>query len=137
MDASLSGGLIVATEAMAESADEGDHLSDVTGPHKPLLSVNEQIAHLKRKGVSFELCGEDTARQVLSESSYFFRLAAYRVLFPKRVGGQHDGEYAGLDFGHLVDLAEIDRELRGLLLPMSLAVENDDFLCRVFDNWLK
>ena len=30
----------------------------------------------------------------------------------------------GLDFGHLVDLAEIDKELRGFLLPLTLDVEN-------------
>lgn len=35
-----------------------------------------------------------------------------------------DGQYAGLDFGHLVDLAAIDRELRGFLLPLTLDVEN-------------
>ena len=46
------------------------------------------------------------------------------MLFPKRVGGPRDGQYAGLDFGHLVDLAAIDRELRGFLLPLTLDVEN-------------
>lgn len=40
------------------------------------------------------------------------------------VGGAHDGEYAGLDFGHLVDLAGIDQELRGFLLPLTLDVES-------------
>ncbi|WP_261981234.1 Abi family protein, partial [Collinsella aerofaciens] len=39
-------------------------------------------------------------------------------------GGPRDGQYAGLDFGHLVDLAAIDRELRGFLLPLTLDVEN-------------
>lgn len=46
------------------------------------------------------------------------------MLFPKRIGGAHDGEYAGLDFGHLVDLAGIDQELRGFLLPLTLDVES-------------
>ena len=62
--------------------------------------------------------------RILSEQDHYFRLAAYRVLFPKRVGGAHDGEYAGLDFGHLVDLAGIDQELRGFLLPLTLDVES-------------
>lgn len=91
---------------------------------KPKLTVEEQIEHLKSKGVTFDLCDEGDAMRILSEQDHYFRLAAYRVLFPKRVGGAHDGEYAGLDFGHLVDLAEIDQELRGFLLPLTLDVES-------------
>lgn len=50
------------------------------------------------------------------------QLAAYRVLFEKRVGGAHDSEYVGLDFGHLRDLAAIDHILRYTLLPMTLDI---------------
>lgn len=91
---------------------------------KPKLTVDEQIEHLKSKGVTFDLCDEEKAARILSEQDHYFRLAAYRVLFPKRIGGKHDGEYAGLDFGHLVDLAGIDQELRGFLLPLTLDVES-------------
>lgn len=80
--------------------------------------------HLKQRGVSFELCAEAEAAHILAGRDHYFRLAAYRVLFPKRVGGPRDGQYAGLDFGHLVDLAAIDHELRGFLLPLTLDVEN-------------
>ena len=52
------------------------------------------------------------------------QLAAYRVLFEKRVGGAHDSEYVGLDFGHLRDLAAIDHILRYTLLPMTLDIEH-------------
>ena len=52
------------------------------------------------------------------------QLAAYRVLFEKRVGGAHDSEYVGLDFGHLRDLAAIDHMLRYTLLPMTLDIEH-------------
>lgn len=91
---------------------------------KPKLTIEEQIEHLKSKGVTFGLCAEAEAARILSEQDHYFRLAAYRVLFPKRIGGERDGEYAGLDFGHLVDLAGIDQELRGFLLPLTLDVEN-------------
>ena len=101
---------------MDEAKEENDR--------KPKLTVEEQIEHLKSKGVTFELCDEGEAARILSEQDHYFRLAAYRVLFPKRVGGTHDGEYAGLDFGHLVDLAGIDQELRGFLLPLTLDVES-------------
>ena len=101
---------------MDEAKEEDDR--------KPKLTVEEQIEHLKSKGVAFELCDEKEAARILSEQDHYFRLAAYRVLFPKRIGGAHDGEYAGLDFGHLVDLAGIDQELRGFLLPLTLDVES-------------
>lgn len=91
---------------------------------KPILTIEQQIEHLRRKGVSFELCPEAEAARILAGQDHYFRLTAYRALFPKRVGGPRDGQYAGLDFGHLVDLAAIDRKLRGFLLPLTLDVEN-------------
>ena len=42
----------------------------------------------------------------------------------KRVCGERDGEYVGLDFGHLCDLAAIDHMLRYALLPMTPDVEH-------------
>jgi abortive infection bacteriophage resistance protein len=94
------------------------------GTRKPKLTVEEQIEHLKSKGVTFELCSEKEAAECLSEKTYYFKLAAYRTLFDKRAGGEHDGEYVGLDFGHLRDLAAIDHMLRYTLLPMTLDVEH-------------
>lgn len=91
---------------------------------KPILTIEQQIMPLKQRGVSFELCAEAEAARILAGQDHYFRLAAYRVLFPKRVGGPRDGQYAELDFGHLVDLAAIDRELRSFLLPPTLDVEN-------------
>ena len=91
---------------------------------KPKLAVEEQIAHLKSKGVTFGLCSEEEAAECLSDRTCHFKLAAYRVLFDKRVGGERDGEYVGLDLGHLRDLAAIDHMLRYTLLPMALDVEH-------------
>ena len=91
---------------------------------KPKLTVDEQIEHLKSKGVTFDLCSEEDARETLSDKTYYFKLAAYRVLFDKRVGGERDGEYVGLDFGHLRDLAAIDHMFRYMLLPMTLDIEH-------------
>lgn len=61
---------------------------------------------------------------ITSRESYLFAAYAYRTLFPKRVGGAHDGEYANLDFGDLVDLERLDRELRSALLPLALDAEH-------------
>lgn len=89
-----------------------------------MLSTEGQIAHLKARGVAFELCDEQEALEYLRANTYYYKLAAYRVLFPKKVGGAHDGEYANLDFAHLRDLDRLDRRLRRLLLPMTLEVEH-------------
>ena len=91
---------------------------------KPLLSIDEQIEHLKRKGVRFDLCSEDDARTYLSDKTYYFKVVSYRSLFQKRIGGGHDGEYVDLDFAYLKELASIDQQLRYTLIPMTLDVEH-------------
>lgn len=91
---------------------------------KALLDVPAQIAKLKSKGVTFDLCSEQEAAAYLAYRTYFFKLYAYRTLFERRVGGPRDGQYVGLDFGHLKLLASLDRTLRYALLPMTLDVEH-------------
>ena len=59
---------------------------------KPKLDPEEQVAFLRDKGVAFERMGEADAMRYLSRESYIFSAYAYRTLFPKRVGGAHDGE---------------------------------------------
>lgn len=44
---------------------------------KPILTCEQQIAHLKEKGVAFELCSEEDAAQILTCQDHHFRLAAY------------------------------------------------------------
>ena len=40
------------------------------GHDKPLLSVREQIDHLKSVGVTFNLCSEDEAVAYLTDKTY-------------------------------------------------------------------
>lgn len=91
---------------------------------KPLLTVEQQIAHMKAKGITFELCTEEDAAQHLRTKCQLFRVYAYRKLFPKHVGGLRDGQYANLDFDHMKELSNLDRKLRDVLLPMTLDVEH-------------
>ena len=91
---------------------------------KPLLSVTEQLAHLEARGVTFNLCTKQEAAAYLSDRTYYFKLASYRVLFEKRSGGPRDGQYINLDFGHLKALASFDLDLRYALLPLTLDVEH-------------
>ena len=91
---------------------------------KPKLDPEEQVTFLRSKGVAFERMGEADAMRYLSRESYLFATYAYRTLFPRRVGGAHDGEYANLDFCDLVDLERLDRDLRAALLPLALDAEH-------------
>lgn len=91
---------------------------------KPKLTIDEQIAHLKDKGVSFELFSEDDAKLYLETKNHYFRLSAFRKLFPKYEGGKKDGQYINLDFEHLRNLSYLDQSLRTILLSMTLDVEH-------------
>ena len=91
-------------------------------PHdrKPILTIEQQIEHLKQKGVAFELCSEEEAADYLRDKCNFFKLASYRKLFSKYEGGPRDGRYVDLDFGQLRLLAALDQELRHALLGICL-----------------
>ncbi|MBM6942620.1 Abi family protein [Collinsella intestinalis] len=108
---------------MSDSNEDDQQLQ--VEPHaRPLLTVEEQIVHMKAKGIAFELCTEEEAAVHLRTKCQFFHIYAYRKLFDKHVGGDRDGQYVGLDFGHLRALSRMDSELRDVLLPMTLDVEH-------------
>ena len=46
---------------------------------KPILSVDEQIKHLKDKGVRFEIMDEESARRYLTEHNNFFNYVSYHL----------------------------------------------------------
>ncbi len=91
---------------------------------KPMLTVGEQIEHLKSKGVKFDLCPEDAAASYLEHANNYLRAAAYRKLYPRRAGGGRPGTYVNLDFEDLVELSSIDRRLREALLAAAIDVEH-------------
>lgn len=106
------------------AAQEGADESAPEQHAKPLLTVEQQITHMKSKGITFELCSEEDAAEHLRAKCQFFRIYSYRKLFERRVGGSRDGQYVNLDFGYLKTLSNIDRTLRDTLLPMTLDVEH-------------
>lgn len=91
---------------------------------KPWLAPEQQVSHLKSKGVKFQLLSEDEAVAYLSKSNNYFRLRSYRTGFPKVDEGPRKGQYANLDFKMLVDLSTADMLLRNELLPMTLDIEH-------------
>lgn len=92
---------------------------------RPKLTVDEQIDHLKIKGIKFDhKYSEDGARKYLQENNNYFRLRAYRKNFTKIQLGDNRGKYYNLDFSHLVDLAIIDTRMRTVILEMCLNIEH-------------
>lgn len=91
---------------------------------KRKLTVAEQVRHLREKGVQFHIIDEAAAQVYLEENSNYFKLASYRKNYQKHPGGPKEGQYVRLEFAYLVDLAEIDRELRYLILQMALDIEH-------------
>ena len=91
---------------------------------KPLLTVEQQIAHMKSRGITFDLCSEEDAAAYLRDANNYLRAASYRKLYPRKVGGKHDGEYIGLDFEALRQLSSADRLLRSALREICIDVEH-------------
>ena len=89
-----------------------------------LLSPDELIDHMRRKGISFDLYSAQDAKHFLTEHTYYTKIAAYRRNYPKYDGGQSAGMYQGLDFAYLVELSVIDMRLRYMITYMTLDIEH-------------
>ena len=92
--------------------------------HKPMLSVPEQIEHLKEKGIAFEICSEKDATDYLMNNNNYFKLTSYRKNYDKYTTGDRAGQYINLDFAYLRDLSIIDMKLRYACLQLALDVEH-------------
>lgn len=90
---------------------------------KPMLTPEEQIALLKAKGVTFERCSEEEAVKALTERDTFLHIASYRKLFARYERGPNEGKFTDLDFADLVDLDELDGELRRAFLALTNDIE--------------
>lgn len=91
---------------------------------RPMLTTDEQIEHLKLKGVKFDLMPIAEARAYLEKNNNYFKLRAYRKNFQKHPGGTKADTYVNLDFEMLKDLSIIDMKLRYVLIHMALDIEH-------------
>ncbi|MDO4281094.1 MAG: Abi family protein [Peptococcaceae bacterium] len=96
----------------------------MTDDPKRKLTPQEQIDHLKAKGVQFNIMTEPDALAYLAANSNYFKLAAYRKNYQKHPGGINEGKYVHLEFAYLVDLASIDRALRYTLVQLAMDIEH-------------
>lgn len=93
---------------------------------RPLLTVEEQINHMKSRGTRFDLCSEDKARTFLTSRNFYFKTKAFSKNFDKYLNPSAPlfGNYINLDFAYLVELTKLDMHLRSLVLSASLDIEH-------------
>ena len=91
---------------------------------KPMLTVEQLIAHMKEKGIQFNIISEENARLHLDRHNNYFKLTSYRKDYTKYTSGVNAGKYDHLEFAYLIELARLDTEIRHLLLDMSLDIEH-------------
>ena len=91
---------------------------------KKLLSIDELIEHMKKKGITFNEVSESDAKEFLRKNNYYLKLAAYRSNYEKCPTGKRAGQYKKLDFGYLKELSTIDMYLRYIIIDMCLDIEH-------------
>ena len=91
---------------------------------KPMLNVHEQVEHLLKNGVKFEIISKEEAENYLGKNNNYFKLTAYRKNFEKYDTGKDKDKYINLDFQMLIDLSIIDMRLRKCLLNIVLDLEH-------------
>lgn len=91
---------------------------------KPLLTIDEQIEKLLKKGITFDLCSKEDAKEFLKNHNNFFRITSYRKNYDKFPSGENKGKYRYLDFKYLQELSIIDMHLRYMIIKMCLDIEH-------------
>ena len=87
-----------------------------TSHHRPMLTVVQQFERLKIKGATFTLCDEALAADTLATKNNYLRITSYRKLYERKKEGPNVGNYINLDFGDLVAISSLDRQLREAFL---------------------
>lgn len=50
---------------------------------KPLLNVEQQVEHLKEKGIKFNIMSEEEAKEYLTKNNYYYKLTSYKKIIVK------------------------------------------------------
>lgn len=91
---------------------------------RPKLTVDEQIEHMKSKGISFNIVSEDEAKHFLEDNTYYFKVKSYAKNYDVYQAGENEGQYVNLEFAYLKDLSIIDMHLRHFILTASIDLEH-------------
>lgn len=76
---------------------------------KQLLTSDELIAHMEKRGISFTIDDKVRAKDFLEKHNYYMKLASYRENYKKHAEGtKKAGQYINLEFAYLRELSTID-----------------------------
>lgn len=87
---------------------------------KPKLSIDEQINHMKAKGILFDIMSEEAAKEFITDNTYYFKIKAYAKNYPKN----NEDKYVNLEFAALHELSVLDMHLRRAILSLTLNIEH-------------
>ena len=88
---------------------------------KTKLTVDEQIDHMKQKGIKFDIVSEEYAKSYLSNNTYYFKLKSYAKAFEYN---KVKDRYINVDFAYLEELAKLDMYIRKYILSLTLDIEH-------------
>lgn len=89
------------------------------------LDTQEFINILKAKNIKFNIINEFKALNYLKYCNSYYDIISYEKNFEKYyIGNKFIDKYVNLEFAYLVDLAEIDLELRNILFKIVMAIEH-------------
>lgn len=92
---------------------------------KPLLTADELIEHMEKRGIAFTIDDKERAKDFLEKHNYYMKLASYRANYKKHAEGtKKAGQYIKLEFAYLRELSTIDRHLRYQVIQMTLDIEH-------------
>lgn len=83
------------------------------------LSIDEQIKNMQEKGVKFNIINEYRAKEILENSSYYFKIKSY-CNYKK----DDQGKYIDLEFAYLYEFSKLDMYFRRIILNISLDIEH-------------
>lgn len=86
---------------------------------KKKITIDDQIQHMKSKGIKFTIMSEDDAKDFLSQNTYYFKFKSYGKAFEK-----NKGTFVNLDFAYIVELSKLDAHLRSFIIQLSLDTEH-------------
>ena len=90
---------------------------------KPMLDIDQLIAKIKSKGITFNSISEEEARLYLSKYNYYFKIMSYSKNFDYQTIDNNE-KFFNLDFFMLKDLSIIDMNLRRTMMIFCLDIEH-------------
>lgn len=89
------------------------------------INTEEIIKVLKAKNIKFNIIDEFKALNYLKYCNSYYNIISYEKNFEKYyIDGKIINKYIDLDFAYLIDLSEIDFELKSVLFKMVTIIEH-------------